>query len=138
MYVSNRFPSIFDDAFFRNFFQAGTGALVRRSAGVFPELNVFDDGSRFLVRAELPGVLKDSLEITAQGEELTLAGKRTFAVPEGASEHRKEAWTGEFRRTVTLPQLFDSEKIEAKYENGVLEVILPRHQSVSPRKIAVH
>ena len=135
MYLSNRFPSLFDDVFFKNFFQASPYA--RRSPGVFPAVNVFDDGTRFLVRAELPGVAKDSLEITAEGEELTVAGKRTWAVPEGASEHRKEAWTGGFRRTVTLPQLFDAEKIEAKYENGVLEIVLPRHQSVSPRKISV-
>lgn len=135
MYLSNRFPSMFDDPFFKNFFDAGQSA--RRSAGVFPALNVYDDGQRFLVRAELPGVDKASLEITTEGEELTVAGERTFAPPENASEHRREAWTGKFRRTVTLPQLFDAEKIEARYQNGVLEVTMPRHQSVSPRKIAV-
>jgi HSP20 family protein len=135
MYLSNRFPSLFDDAFFKNFFEAGQST--RRTAGVFPALNVYDDGARFLVRAELPGVAKGSLEITAQGEELTLAGERTYGPPENASEHRREAWAGKFRRTVTLPQLFDAEKIEARYENGVLEVTLPRHQSVSPRKISV-
>lgn len=135
MYFSNRFPSLFDEAFFKPFFDAGLSA--RRSAGVFPALNVYDDGTRFLVRAELPGVDKSSLEITAEGEELTVAGERTVAVPEQASEHRKEAWTGKFRRTVTLPQLFDADQIEARYENGVLEVTLPRHQSVSPRKISV-
>jgi HSP20 family protein len=135
VYLSNRFPSLFDDTLFRNFFEAGMQA--RKSAGVFPSLNVYDDGQRFLVRAELPGVSKESLEITAEGEELTLSGERTWAVPDGASEHRREAWSGKFRRTVTLPQLFDAEKIEAKYENGVLEIALPRHQSVTPRKISV-
>jgi HSP20 family protein len=136
MYFSNRFPSLFDDALFKNFFEASQSA--RRSAGVFPALNVYDDGARFLVRAELPGVSKDTLEITTEGEELTVAGERTVSVPEGASEHRREAWSGKFRRTVTLPQLFDAEKIEARYQDGVLEVTLPRHQSVTPRKIAVH
>jgi HSP20 family protein len=135
MYFSNRFPSFFDEPVFKNFFEAGASA--RRSAGVFPALNVYDDGARFLVRAELPGVDKATLEITAEGEELTVSGNRTFAPPEHASEHRKEAWTGKFRRTVTLPQLFDGEKVEARYQDGVLEVTLPRHQSVSPRKISV-
>lgn len=135
MYLSNRFPSLFDDAFFKNFFDQAQ--WTRRSAGVFPALNVYDDGTRFLVRAELAGVAKDTLEITAEGEELTVAGERAYQAPENASEHRREAWSGKFRRTVTLPQLFDAEKIEAKYENGVLEVILPRHQSVAPRKITV-
>jgi HSP20 family protein len=135
MYLSNRFPSLFDDALFKNLFDAG--ASTRRSAGVFPALNVYDDGTRFLVRAELPGVAKGSLELTAEGEELTLSGERTEAPPEKASEHRNETWSGKFRRTVTLPQLFDADKIEARYENGVLEVTLPRHQSVTPRKISV-
>jgi len=135
MYLSNRLPSLFDDPMFRTLFDASNAS--RRTAGVFPALNVYDDGTRFLVRAELPGVSKASLEITAQGEELTLAGERTDAPPADASEHRRETWSGKFRRTVTLPQLFDSEKIEARYENGVLEVTMPRHQSVTPRKIAV-
>lgn len=136
MYLSNRLPSLFDDPFFRSFFEQSYAP--RRAAGVFPAVNVYDDGKSFLVRAELPGVLQSSLELTAEGEELTIAGERAMAAPApGASEHRKEAWTGAFRRTVTLPALFDSEKIEAKFKDGVLEVVLPRHQSVAPRKIAV-
>lgn len=136
MYLSNRLPSLFDDPFFKTFFEASYAP--RRTAGVFPALNVYDDGKTFLVRAELPGVNKASLEITAEGEELTIAGEREPVAPTaGASEHRKEAWVGKFRRALTLPALFDAEGIEAVFKDGVLEVTVPRHLSVAPRKIAV-
>ena len=148
MLLNPRIPNLFDDPFFRRsdeyfrrpeellrrFFEASTG---QAPAGVFPALDVYDDGERFLVRAELPGVAKESLEITARDGELTLSGERKPFEVESASHHRREAWSGRFSRTLTLPQPFDADKVTAKVEHGVLEVVLPRHQSVQPRKIAI-
>jgi HSP20 family protein len=108
-------------------------------AGVFPAVNIFDDGEKFLVRAELPGFDKNSLEVTAQGDQLTLRGERHIDSPEQkASFHRRERQGGQFRRVVTLPQAVDSANITATYKNGVLEVELPRAPELKPRKITVH
>jgi HSP20 family protein len=108
-------------------------------AGVFPAVNVYDDGEKFLVRAELPGFHKDSLEVTAQGDQLTLRGERHIDAPDAkASFHRREREGGQFRRVVTLPQAVDSANISATYKNGVLEVVLPRAPELKPRKITVH
>jgi HSP20 family protein len=108
-------------------------------AGVYPAVNFYDDGEKFLVRAELPGVSKDSLEITAQGDQLTLRGERHIDSPERkANFHRREREGGKFRRVITLPQAVDSANITATYKNGVLEVELPRAQEHKPRKISVH
>lgn len=110
-----------------------------RSAGVFPAVNIYDDGASYLVRAEIPGMNKDDLEITVKGEQLTLRGERKIQpASANASYHRREAESGQFRRVVTLPQAVDAERISATYQHGVLEVVLPRVPQAQPRKIAIH
>jgi HSP20 family protein len=108
------------------------------TAGVFPPVNIYDDGESFLVRAEMPGVDKDSLEVTARGEQVTLRGERVVE-PAGAtaSYHRREREGGRFRRVVTLPQRVDADKVSASYRNGILEVVLPRVSEEKPRKIQI-
>jgi HSP20 family protein len=110
-----------------------------RTAGVFPAVNIYDDGQSFLVRAELPGVEKGSLEVTAKGDQLTVRGERTIKTAAAdASYHRRECEGGQFRRVVTLPQSVDADRIEATYKNGVLEVVLPRLPQLQPRRIPVN
>lgn len=112
--------------------------LTGATAGVFPAVNIYDDGQQFLVRAEIPGVDKDKLEITARGDQLLLRGERVLEAAEGrAHYHRREREAGTFRRVVTLPQRVDSEKVTASYRNGILEVLLPRVAEVQPRKIQI-
>jgi HSP20 family protein len=144
MAFPNRWP-LFDDGFrlqdevlraFAPFFGSTSGA---RQAGVFPPVNIFDDGEKFLVRAEMPGVNRDTLEVTAQGGQLTLRGERNIEAPDAkASYHRRECEGGQFRRVVDLPQAVDAANITATYRNGVLEVELPRAPELKPRKISVH
>jgi HSP20 family protein len=142
MALSNRWPWFFDDRnedLFRAFAPLFRAAGERPAAGVFPPVNVFDDGGSFLVRAELPGVNKDSLEVTAKGDQLTVSGERVAQpVKPEASYHRRERASGKFRRTVTLPQQVDPDAVQAAYRNGVLEVVLPRVAESQPRKIAIN
>ncbi|MFB6350758.1 MAG: Hsp20/alpha crystallin family protein, partial [Bradymonadaceae bacterium] len=94
-----------------------------RTAGAFPPVNIYDDGEGFRIRAELPGVDKEDLEIHAQGDEITIRGERNIAPPEeGADWHRRERQGGKFRRTVTLPQTVNPDKVTANLELGVLDV----------------
>lgn len=127
------------DDMFRAFAPFFAGVTTpQRSAGVFPPVNIYDDGEAFLVRAELPGMDKDAFEISVKGDQLTLRGERKpqQADPK-ASYHRRERDGGQFRRVVTLPQPVDADKISATYKNGVLEVVLPRVPEAQPRKITV-
>jgi HSP20 family protein len=112
-------------------------ASTQRSAGVFPPVNIYDDGESYLVRAEIPGINKDALELTVKGDQLTIRGERDVKPEPDASYHRRERDSGQFRRVVTLPQAVDAEKINATYKLGVLEVRLPRKPEAQPRKISV-
>lgn len=107
------------------------------AATAFPALNLWEDERNLFVEAELPGLKLEDLEIFVQGEELTIKGERKCCVQEGKSFHRRERPTGEFRRTVALPMRVDPEKVEARLQQGVLTISLPKAQEVLPRKIEV-
>jgi len=122
--------------FFRAFFAPRSSP---RGAGVYPAINLYDDGQAFLLRAELPGVEKGNIEITTQGEQVTLRGQRFVeAASPDASYHRRETDGGQFRRSITLPQPIDAEAVQASFKNGVLELVLPRRREVLPRRISVN
>lgn len=111
---------------------------VARAAGVFPPVNIYDDGTAYLVRAEVPGMSKDDFEVTVKGDQLVLRGQRNVEAAEAkANYHRRECEGGAFRRAVTLPQPVDGDRISATYANGVLEVTLPRVPEAQPRKIHI-
>lgn len=126
------------DDFFRELLEQ-SGRFPQRTAGVFPPVNIFDDGEAFLVRAEVPGLNKQSLEVTVKNDQLTLRGERVVA-PAGSSAnyHRREREGGTFRRVVTLPHRVDADHIRATYKQGVLEVVLPRVAEAKERRIEVH
>lgn len=113
-------------------------ASVAPRAGVFPQINLYDDGETFLVRAEVAGIDKSTLEVTTRKDQLTIRGTRTVAQPEAsASYHRREREAGQFRRTLTLPQPVDGDKVTASYKDGVLEIRLPRAPEARQRRIQV-
>lgn len=110
----------------------------RFSSQVFPPINLYDDGEAFVVRAEIPGVNKDELEIHATQEALSIRGERKReATQENASFHRRERDYGRFDRSVSLPLPIDPDKIAASYRQGVLEVKLPKAEEMKPRKVTV-
>jgi HSP20 family protein len=114
------------------------GRQAPSEAGVFPAVNIYDDGEGFLVRAEMPGIDKNALEVTARGDQLAIRGERVLETAEApASYHRREREGGQFRRTITLPQKIDSNGVRATYTNGVLEVVLPRLPEAQPRKVQI-
>lgn len=118
-----------------NVFGSGTEPFVSR---VYPALNLTDDGNNFYVRAELPGVDPESLEISVVEGQLLIRGERKIEPEEEkAGYHRRERESGFFRRTMTLPTRVDPGKVAADMKNGVLTVILPRAEEAKPRKITI-
>ncbi len=107
-------------------------------AGGFPAMNVWEDNDTVFVEAELPGLDLKDLEIyVTGGNQLTLKGERKASVPEKGLWHRQERVFGKFSRSLTLPYNVNADKVDARFENGVLLVKLPKHESAKPRKIAV-
>jgi HSP20 family protein len=109
-----------------------------RSAGVFPAINVSEDADSIYVRAELPGIKIEDLDITIENNTLTIVGERRPAVEDDAqSYHRREREWGAFRRSFSLPTRVDSTDVQARYLDGILTVTLPKTAEVRPKQIAV-
>jgi HSP20 family protein len=107
-------------------------------AGGFPPVNVWEDQEAVHVEAELPGLNLNDLEIyVTGGNQLTIKGERRPQVPEKGVRHREERSHGTFARVLTLPFPVDADKVDARFENGVLVVNLPKHEAAKPRKINV-
>jgi len=101
-------------------------------------MNITEDKNNYYVRAELPGIKADELEISVTGDTLSVSGERKLPVEdEKAQYHRREREAGRFSRIVTLPGQLNTGKIEARRTEGVLTVTLPKAEAVKPRQIAV-
>jgi HSP20 family protein len=104
----------------------------------YPPVNVWQDEGNLYVEAELPGMKQDDLEIyVTEGDQLTVQGERRPYTPEKGVWHRQERGFGRFGRTFTLPVPVDADKVEARFEHGVLHLTLPKSEQARPRRITV-
>ena len=117
---------------------ATSTAEQRVSAGVFPLINLTEDKDNYYVRAELPGVKGEELDIQVTGKNLAISGERKIAaVEEGARYHRREREAGTFSRMIGLPGEVNSNNVEASLENGILSIIVPKAEIAKPKQITV-
>lgn len=115
----------------------GTTGLER--SGVFPLINLSENKEAYFVRAELPGLKSDELDIQATGTTLSLSGERRIPEENGnAKYHRREREAGKFSRIISLGTEIDPEKVLAKMENGILTITLPKAEKAKPRQITVN
>jgi len=106
--------------------------------GVFPAMNVTQDQDRYFVRAELPGIRTEDLQIAVERNKLSVSGKREIVEEgNGVSYHRRERAGGAFSRSLALPDELNADAVEASYRDGVLTVILPKAEAVKAREIKV-
>lgn len=103
---------------------------------VAPDVNIYETKDGYALEAEMPGVNKDGLEITLEGHEITIVGRRTAEVISGATLFR-ERHGADYRRVFALDPAIDISKINARMNQGVLFLTLPKSEAVKPRKIAV-
>jgi HSP20 family protein len=103
-----------------------------------PAVDIFDAAGAIVLKAELPGLSPDDIDIEVDDNVLTLKGERRFEekVEEGRY-YRVERAYGSFQRSVTLPQGVKADEITASFDSGVLTVRVPKADEVKPRKIAV-
>lgn len=103
-----------------------------------PRVDVFERDANLVVRAEVPGIDAESLDVTVEGGTLTLTGHRKFEneTDEGGY-HRKEIFEGKFHRSVSLPEAYDPNEINATSKGGILEVRVAKKPEVLPKKINI-
>lgn len=96
------------------------------------------DEHNLYLEADLPAIDLEKLDVTiTEGNRLTISGERPAPKLENAVWVRQERPHGRFTRSATLPMMVDADKVEARYEDGVLKLVLPKSEAAKPRKIAV-
>jgi len=105
-----------------------------------PAVDVEERADAIRLAVEVPGVDPNALTVAVDGRVLTVSGERPFARPEGdtgKSAYRVERRYGPFARRLTLPETVDLDRIQARYEHGVLHLELPKRPEAQPRRIAI-
>lgn len=110
----------------------------RGEATWVPLLDVYEGQDAFAIRAELPGMRQEEIEVSIHDGILTLRGERKpDAKVKEESYHRRERFTGPFHRTLSLSSVVDTAGVKATYREGVLEIRLPKKEEARPRTIKV-
>ncbi len=104
----------------------------------FPAVDVWVNGGNAVLTSEIPGVSRDSVDISVSGNTVTIQGSRPAEeVNEGESYHRHELRHGDFSKPVQLPFNIDSGKVHASYKKGILSIWLPQLEAEKPKKISI-
>ena len=107
-------------------------------SGWLPAVDFFEDKDNFVVKAELPGMKKEEIEIALHDGVLSLSGERKADEKyESAQACRSERFLGRFQRTLALPTAVDADKVQATYKDGILTVTLPKAEEAKPKQIEV-
>ena len=102
-----------------------------------PPIDIYEGDEGLVLHADLPGVSIQTLELQVQDNKLTLFGRVTSPVPDGAQIRHQEYEVGDFLRSFILSDEVDHDRISATMNNGVLKVVLPRADRGQPRRIEV-
>ena len=127
---------------FNTMFEPGTGGGANGNASAgrrwIPAMDLVEAGDDFVLRADLPGVTENDVNIELEDNVLTISGER-----KSEHEERKEGYyrveraSGSFSRSLTLPEGVDADRVRASFERGVLEVRIPKPEQRKPRKVTI-
>ena len=103
-----------------------------------PLVDIVEDDTQYVIKAELPGLKKEEIKVGVQDDVLTISGERQYEKEEKDKKfHRVERAHGSFARSFTIPQNSDGEKVSAEFKDGILQVHLPKTETVKPKQIEV-
>jgi HSP20 family protein len=109
-----------------------------RRDNFIPSIEVSETDTQFEIKAELPGMKKDDIEISLENNLLSISGDRSFEEEEeGKTYHRVETQYGSFNRSMQLPDNIDEESIKASYEDGVLDITINKSKDKVRKKIEI-
>jgi HSP20 family protein len=121
---------LFDDSFTRPF---GISAVSGS-----PAVEMYEENDQVVVKAALPGLKADDVQISVTADQLTIHGEfKSQNEPKNATYHLREYHYGSFERTLHLPTEVQSDNSRADFENGVLTIVLPKAEAVKPRSISI-
>ena len=124
------------DAFFQR--RGGTNSAGNGVQRWIPAMDLIEAEREYVLRADLPGLDKDDVEIEVKDDVLTISGERSFEHDNrGEGFHRVERSFGRFVRSLDLPSGTDPGKVSANFENGVLEVRIPKPEESRPTKVQI-
>ena len=134
MTLRDAMDRLFDDAFTRPFHNGS-------SLSMLPAVDMYQTDNEIVVKAAIPGVKADDVQINVTGEVLTIKGeikeiKEKEEVKEKAYHLREQRW-GTFERTIALPTDVIADKAKAEFENGILTITLPKAEEVRPKTISI-
>jgi HSP20 family protein len=103
-----------------------------------PAVDIYETDNELVLKADLPDVDQNAIDVRVENQTLTIAGERKFEKEENVKGfHRIERSYGSFVRSFAVPNTFDTDKIGATFKNGVLSVSLPKKEAAKPRQIKV-
>ena len=102
-----------------------------------PHTDIYEEKDQLVMKIELPGIDQKDLDITLEGDRLTIKAEKKEEVKEDATQHTRERYYGEYYRSVTLPYPVKEDKVSATFDNGVLELRLPKAEEVKAKKIEI-
>ena len=105
--------------------------------GTYPPVNVGASPNQVDVYLFAAGLDPKRIEVSVQQNLLTVSGERNVPVDDNATYYRQERYNGPFQRAIALPEDVDPDRVEAKYNDGVLQITARRRESAKPRKISV-
>jgi HSP20 family protein len=121
---------LFDDSFTRPLGTSGVSAI--------PAIDMYQDNEQVVVKAALPGLKSDDVQISITADILTLRGEyKQDNEPKDITYHIREYRYGSFERVLRLPTEVQSDKAKADFENGILTITLPKAEAVKPRTISI-
>lgn len=110
-----------------------------RDFGFTPSCEITEEGSNYVLKFDIPGVSKEQVKVEVDKDQITVSAERKEEI---VSDQKKkflsELYYGAFSRSFTLPGIADESKIEAKFKDGVLTVIVPKMESLQTKQIPIH
>ena len=132
--LQERMNRMFDDSY-----RSGRGEDWALGGAWAPAVDIYEQDGNIVVKAELPGVDPKDVDVRVENNTLTLRGERKLESDvKQENYHRVERSYGTFTRSFTLPSVLDQEKIKAEYKDGVLKVVLPKHEQAKPKQININ
>lgn len=126
------------DRFMRDPWGTSLSGLFPIATGGFPQLDLTESDSDVVVRAELPGVRSDEVQVDVTGDVLRLCGEKTSETERNErGQYYSERQFGSFRRMIRLPAAVDADRVDATYKDGVLTIRMPKHPECAPKKVKV-
>ncbi len=104
-----------------------------------PSVDIDEDANQYLIKADLPGVDKENIDVKLENGMLSIRGdKHTESeTDKGGKHHRRERFHGTFARSFTLPDSIDADKVDAAYKDGVLTLAIPKVEKARPKSIDI-